>query len=964
MKNLAYDAAILLLLSFGVPGQTAPGQGAPPQGAKDDDAAVGEVKRFDFRQTFLADHPGSKELDHHNHQLNFKNAGGTQTSVVGAVTHQDRKTGAWVANAPVLSETKNGWRVDGTENDLVIRRSGSGTTTVTQTASDYGKKHDSVLSVALPALSHEKEFTFSFTKDGLPWKLHVTRSGAFGLIGQADKKRGAFTYAFGLESSEPLTVNGNGDLVGDARVNLTRAVMISNKSGKRISCSPWRYSKKDGAAFLCDDSDFRDEELPYTIDPTTQSLTDPGSYYVARGSYSCSIYFGALPCEADYPANVTFNIGSLLPAGATVVSSACSITSLEVSVYPYYHPACSVIPDQSGVYTVRIAMSDFKVGVIYLDWASVSDVTLSITWSTPISGYSFRVMDGNYQNYSGNLLTNTGYIFDGTITDPDGDFHQPEILITGNGTSAVNQVMFTGNGNGPYTWCHSLANDAGIEQESCGNSGGSDLSNSQARAPHGLIGGASYGGVSFARAGLTFFNNFIGLKNVYVRAFGEETTWHYVGQVNIVIQSVPVTITSAPVGRTVTVDGSACNTPCTYQWMPGSTHTLSAANYAGSPGSQYIFKSWSPVFNYGSITVPGTPITYTASFTSQYQLTTSTVGSSGSINPPSGWYNAGAVVQVSATAVGGFRFTGFTGDLTGTTASQNLTMTRPMAVVAGFSGYSRYGVTQVREFEWSGQDLVRATNPENGTVRYTYDGAHRVTSRTDAGGQRTEYDYDTYGRLTQVRHYPLPSQEELTERWTYSYDTNPLDGSFSQNAMGRMTAVQFGSWDIQTQYMYSYNQAGRVSRQRMHVGNVRDMDTAPVDLVATYGWDTEGRMTSLGYPSGGSTLGYQYDSMGRLGTIETAYRDYPAQPIATAAYNGPEGQLSTLSYGGLTETHQYNTLGQITRMTVPGVMDMQYVYSATQNNGRITQSIDTVTGEQVSYRIRPVEPADARGDGR
>ena len=51
-------------------------------------------------------------------------------------------------------------------------------------------------------------------------------------------------------------------------------------------------------------------------------------------------------------------------------------------------------------------------------------------------------------------------------------------------------------------------------------------------------------------------------------------------------------------------------------------------------------------------------------------------------------------------------------------------------------------------------------------------------------------------------------------------------------------------------------------------------------------------------------------------------------------------------------------------MTVPGVMDMQYVYSATQNNGRITQSIDTVTGEQVTYqydqlnRLMRAETAD------
>ncbi len=40
---------------------------------------------------------------------------------------------------------------------------------------------------------------------------------------------------------------------------------------------------------------------------------------------------------------------------------------------------------------------------------------------------------------------------------------------------------------------------------------------------------------------------------------------------------------------------------------------------------------------------------------------------------------------------------------------------------------------------------------------------------------------------------------------------------------------------------------------------------------------------------------------------------------------------------------------QLTRMTVPGMMDMQYVYAAGANNGRITQSIDGIGGETVNY---------------
>lgn len=60
----------------------------------------------------------------------------------------------------------------------------------------------------------------------------------------------------------------------------------------------------------------------------------------------------------------------------------------------------------------------------------------------------------------------------------------------------------------------------------------------------------------------------------------------------------------------------------------------------------------------------------------------------------------------------------------------------------------RDGVTQQRSFQWSGTNLASATNPENGTVSHTYDGAHHVLSRTDAKGQVTGYSYDAYGRLT------------------------------------------------------------------------------------------------------------------------------------------------------------------------------------------------------------------------
>src|ERR1700683_348077 len=72
------------------------------------------------------------------------------------------------------------------------------------------------------------------------------------------------------------------------------------------------------------------------------------------------------------------------------------------------------------------------------------------------------------------------------------------------------------------------------------------------------------------------------------------------------------------------------------------------------------------------------------------------------------------------------------------------------------------------------------------------------------------------------------------------------------------------------------------------------------------------------------------------------------QPFASGTYY-PSGQLYTLSWGGYGETRTYNSLMQLTNQSVPGALNMTYNYSATQNNGRITGSVDGITGENTTY---------------
>jgi YD repeat-containing protein len=269
--------------------------------------------------------------------------------------------------------------------------------------------------------------------------------------------------------------------------------------------------------------------------------------------------------------------------------------------------------------------------------------------------------------------------------------------------------------------------------------------------------------------------------------------------------------------------------------------------------------------------------------------------------------------------------------------------------------------TQTRSFTYSGSDMLTATNPENGTVTYTYDNSHHVVTRTDAIGYKTQYSYDSYGRKSMSQYFDLSNNEYMNQRVTYSYDA----GGAPAHSVGRLTGIAFGggvtdAYHDSYSYAYQYNAAGRVTTQSMGVGAGFGYYNA-INFTATYQWDNEGRMTSLGYPTvlaAGSfgnmpvsmpTAGLQYDANGRLDEITMDSHDGNGpQWLAGATYTAA-GQVHQLSHGPWTETRQYNALGQLTNQTAPYAMNLTYNYSATQNNGRITGSVDTMTGESTSY---------------
>jgi uncharacterized protein (TIGR03437 family) len=150
-----------------------------------------------------------------------------------------------------------------------------------------------------------------------------------------------------------------------------------------------------------------------------------------------------------------------------------------------------------------------------------------------------------------------------------------------------------------------------------------------------------------------------------------------------------VTVQTSPPGLAFTVDGTSYTTPQSFGFALNSDHIIAVSSpQAGSAGTQSVFQNWSdnrPASHY--ITATGTPVAYTATLLTQYQLTTSaTPTAGGTVVPASGnFYNAGASVQLTAIPKSGYRldhWNGVAGPSIVTTAS--IVMSGPVSVTAVF----------------------------------------------------------------------------------------------------------------------------------------------------------------------------------------------------------------------------------------------------------------------------------------
>ena len=236
--------------------------------------------------------------------------------------------------------------------------------------------------------------------------------------------------------------------------------------------------------------------------------------------------------------------------------------------------------------------------------------------------------------------------------------------------------------------------------------------------------------------------------------------------------------------------------------------------------------------------------------------------------------------------------------------------------------------------------LTSATNPENGTVSYTYNADGTLATKTDANNNIETYSYDTYQRLIAI-----PDRGQ-----TFTYDTCPANDTFCTSNAGQLVEATFGSGvgpnSLSFQYDYTYTPAGKVAGKSLTLQSANNRSEGGVEasgtLTASYTYDNQGALTSMVYPtvenwaiSPAQTFTYTLDAMERPTAVA---QNYPTNYtwVSGVTYNA----ANQTSYGG----RLYNNLLQLTAAGA-----MTYTYSANKNNSQITSSFDTATNETITY---------------
>lgn len=248
---------------------------------------------------------------------------------------------------------------------------------------------------------------------------------------------------------------------------------------------------------------------------------------------------------------------------------------------------------------------------------------------------------------------------------------------------------------------------------------------------------------------------------------------------------------------------------------------------------------------------------------------------------------------------------------------------------------------QTTAYEYSNNNLTKATLPAGGKLTYTYDNYHNVkTATTDTGAVYT-FAYDTYGNNTSVSIGSGTSK--ITSSATYTSDGNRL--ATTEDAAGKVTTYSYNAntnvleWvkapndTDATKTTYTYDAMYRMASA------VKDPSSGGLNLSANYTY-TNDYLTGVQTPS--TQYSFTYGAFGQRTSVKIGSRS-----LAAYTYTGQNHLLSTLDYGnGDRVNYTYDSKSRVTKQTYEDSTYTSFLYD---NCGQLASITDSKTGLTTKY---------------
>ncbi len=245
------------------------------------------------------------------------------------------------------------------------------------------------------------------------------------------------------------------------------------------------------------------------------------------------------------------------------------------------------------------------------------------------------------------------------------------------------------------------------------------------------------------------------------------------------------------------------------------------------------------------------------------------------------------------------------------------------------------GPYKERTYNLSGS-LATTTDFNNAVTKYAFNSNNLEVERTEAFG--TAHARKTSTEWNALR---LPLKIAAPKRLTtFQYDiqgnvlTRTEQATTDLTGAAAFTATLTGKPRKWTHTYYDNGQPRNVTGPRTDVVDVTD-----------YIYDTKGNLTTIKNALGHQTQFSQYDANGRVGRIEA-----PNGVVTTLLYT-PRGWLDnvTVTAGGVSRTtsYEYDGVGQMTLVRMPGGATMTYVY----DDARRLKSITDLLGNSITYTL-------------